>query len=202
MTTTFDIDSVAVRGFHCLYRQAYISNPPRRWRKSDSRIPPQFATAISRRRRITLNSRISGSRRSGSSTTSLSTTSDVLISRQRFIFFLIFTIVVSLNGSFLSPSVCFSLQLPVFPLSLKVLSALHFFLLRDAIVDHRAGEDDESSHYYFGRWPLVKSETGGGVMSRSAGRDGCYSQDVWQNVVDDLRLLCGRKWRKVYFQDR
>ena len=147
MTTSFDIGSVAVRGFHCLYRQAYISNPPRRWRKSDSRIPPQFATAISRRRRITLNSRISGSRRSGSSTTSLSTTSDVLISRQRFIFFLIFAIVVSLNGSFLSPSVCFSLQLPVFPLSLKVLSALHFFLLRDAIVDHRAGEDDESSHF-------------------------------------------------------
>ena len=146
MTTSFDIGSVAVRGFHCLYRQACISKSPRRWRRSDSRLPHRFAAAISRRR-IILNSRISGSRRSGGSTTPFSTTSDILISRQRFIFFLIFAIVVSLNGSFLSPSVCFSLQLPVFPLSLKVLSALHFFLLRDAIVDHRAGEDDESSHF-------------------------------------------------------
>ena len=145
MTTSFDIGSVAVRGFHCLYRQAYISNPPRRWRKSDSRIPPQFATAISRRRRITLNSRISGSRRSGSSTTSLSTTSDVLISRQRFIFFLVLTLVVSLNGSFL-PACCRGLQLSVIPLHLKGLSALRFFLLCNAVVDHRAGEDDESGH--------------------------------------------------------
>jgi hypothetical protein len=191
---------MAIIDLPCVYRKS-----SRRWRKSGSRKPPRFIAAITRRRCTIINSTIPGRRRRrgrGGSTTSLSTTNNILISRQRFAFFFIFTNIVPLNGGFLRSSFRFSLQLPVLSLILKVLPTLHFFLLGDAVVDHRAGEDDESSHYYFGRWPLVESETGGGVMSRSAGRDGCYSQDVWQNVVDDLRLLCGGKWRKVYFQDR
>jgi hypothetical protein len=158
MMTPFAIGSMAGSDLPCLYRQPDISKSTRRWRRLDSRTPSQFAaaSAINRRRRIAINSTIPRRRRrrggGGSSTTSLSTTSNILISRQRFIFLLIFTIIVSLNGSFLRPSFRFSLQLPVLPLILKVLPTLHFLLLCNTVVDHRAGEDDESSH---GSWRVA-----------------------------------------------
>jgi len=109
-------------------------------------LPHWLVIAITRRRRIAISFAIPGTNGSGSSTTPLSVTSNILISRQSFIVFFIFTFIVSLNGRLLSPSFCFSLQLPVLPLGLEILPTLRFFLLSNPIVDHRTGENDESSH--------------------------------------------------------
>lgn len=64
---------------------------------------------------------------------------------------------------------------------------------------------------FLGGWRLVLvvSETGGGVMSRSAGwmavsvgwMDGCFGRDVWQNVVTTWGCLVVEV-AKVYFPDR